>query len=79
MPVIASFERKVIKETLIFAGQIGPLKESYQKKNFDFCLSNCPLKESNQKNFDFFRSKRPLKKSNQKTFFLPVKLSFERK
>ena len=30
-------------------------------KNFDFCLSNCPLKESNQK----------------KLWFLPVKSSFE--
>ena len=35
---------------------------------FDFCMSVCPLKESNQKNFNFCQSKRPLKESNQKKF-----------
>ena len=33
------------------------------RKNFDFCLSNCPLKESNQK----------------KLWFFPIKTSFEKK
>ena len=46
-------------------------------KNFDFCLSNCPLKESNRKKFDFCWSKRPLKESNQKTLIFACQIDTE--
>ena len=77
--------RKLLLKEMIFSSKeiiyflSSNFKWSY-RRNFDFYLSNCPLKESNQKNFDFCLSNCPLKESySKKLWFLPVKLSFERK